>query len=196
MGLGYVRLDSLGKAKYYFLRAQQFDATQARAQKGLAYVEDQFSHQSAVLSKLPWQQAIYWMTVHIGAALLLGIGLILFNIGLFGYIIPWYFRRSGAVSASIAATIATIGVLIILLSFYVNYRANRYHTAVMVARKAPVTKKPATDAAMVNKAYEGYLFTVVQRKSSDHAGWSYIRMSNGQYGWIPSKEIKVINYNF
>jgi tetratricopeptide (TPR) repeat protein len=192
MGLSYVRLDSMGKAKYYFLKAQQFDATQARAQKGLDYVENQFSHQSAVLPELPWQQAIHWISVHIGAALLLGIGLILFNIGLFGYIIPWYFRHSSAVLSSITATIATIGVLVILLSFYINYRGNRYHKAVMVARKAPVTKKPAADAAMVNKAYEGYLFTVDQRKSNHHTGWSYIRMSNGQYGWIASKEIKIL----
>lgn len=58
MGISYVQIDSLGKAKFYFLKASGFEETESQAYKALEYVESRFSRQSAVLPKLPWERAV------------------------------------------------------------------------------------------------------------------------------------------
>jgi len=192
MGLTYLRVDSMGQAKYYFMKAEKFKETRSRAQKGLQYVENKFSHQSAVLPKLPWQQALNWLAGHLGVTILLGIGLLIFNFGIFLYIIPWLSGRSHKLLPPTALTMMVIGVLVVALSFYINYREHRYHKAVMITQQAKVREKPGTSADLVSNAYDGYVFTVDRNKSKKHAGWSYVRMSNGEYGWIQSKEIKIL----
>lgn len=192
MGLSYVRIDSMGKAKYYFLKARQFEETKSQAGQALEYVESRFSRQSAVLPTLPWQQAINWIHDHIGATLLLACGILLLNFGVFLYIIPWFVNRPFSYASKIAISLAVIGGLVIALSFYIDYRSQRYQKAVMVTDEASVTEQPEPSATIVNEAFEGYMFTVDRSKSREHRGWSYIRMSNGQYGWIPTKEIMIL----
>lgn len=192
MGLSYIRMDSMGKAKYYFMKARQFEETRERAQNGLEYVGRRFSRQSAVLPTLPWQRASNWLSDRIGAMVLLGIGLILLNAGIVLYIIPWFSRFSYRFISTAGAATAAIGLLVVLLSFYIDYREQRYHQAVMVQREAAVREQPRPEATVVNQAFEGYTFTVDRQTSRKHEGWSYIRMSNGQYGWIPTREIMIL----
>ena len=192
MGISYVRLDSLGKAKYYFLKASRFDETEERAAEGLNYVEERFSRQSAVLPKLPWEKAIDWLKNNVGSSVLLGLGIILFNLGIIGIITGWFnssWQRHLKISG---ITLSAIGLSIVLLSFYTQYLANRYQSAVMVHQQANVMEKPTDESAMVSQAYEGYTFTVDTHQSRDHTGWKYVRMSNGLYGWIPSDKIMIL----
>lgn len=192
MGLSYIRVDSMGKAKYYFLKAGQFKETKQQADQALEYVESRFSRQSAVLPTLPWQQAINWLNDNIGATILLACGILLLNVSVFLFIAPWFVSRTFSYASKIALTLAITGGMIIALSFYIDYRSHRYHKAVMVTEEASVTEQPEPSATIVNEAFEGYTFTVDQTKSRKQQGWSYIRMSNGQYGWIPTKEIMIL----
>lgn len=192
MGISYVQLDSLGKAKYYFLKSSRFEETEEKAQQGLEYVEQRFSRQSAVLPKLPWDKAVDWLKLNVGASTLLAIGIILLNIGVLAYVSTWFgvpfkqpVQQSGLFSAA-------FGLLILLLSFYVQYVDNRYGDAVMIHRQANVVEQPKDDAAIVSQAYEGYTFTVDRYQSEQHQGWSYVRMSNGLYGWISEEEIMIL----
>lgn len=192
MGLSYTQLDSMGKAKYYFLKARRFDETRDRAGAGLEYVESRFSHQSAVLPELPWQTALNWLSNEFGSAFLLAIGLILFNLGILLFISTWFTRYSSRWWTRSAIATAGVGTVIILLSFFTNYRQQRYSKAVMITREASVREQPGPDAALVNEAFEGYTFIVDKKKSDGQRNWSYIRMSNGLYGWIPTKEIMIL----
>ena len=192
MGISYVQMDSLGKAKYYFIKASRYKETEEQATRGLEFVEQRFSRQSAVLPKLPWDKAVDWLKLNVGASTLLGIGIILLNVGIIAYVSTWFWvpyekitRRSG-LGASAA------GLLIVFLSFYVQYVGERYSEAVMVHRQANVVEQPQEDAAVVSQAYEGYTFTVDEFRSEEQEGWSYVRMSNGLYGWIPNNEILVL----
>lgn len=192
MGISYVEIDSLGKAKYYFLKASRFEETEQQANQGLEYVEQRFSRQSAILPKLPWDKAVDWLKLNVGAVTLLGIAIILINIGVITFVITWFwpfYQKNMQVSGLSAAG---IGILILLLSFYVQYVDNRYSEAVMVNRQASVVEKPDIEAAVVSQAYEGYSFTVDTFQSRDHPGWSYVRMSNGLYGWIPDNQIMTL----
>jgi len=192
MGISYVQIDSLGKAKYYFLKASRFEGTEQQAKQGLEYVEQRFSRQSAVLPKLPWDKAVDWLKLNVGAVTLLGIAIILINLGVITFVTTWFWPFYQKPMQISGLSAAGIGILMLLLSFYVQYVDNRYSEAVMVNRQANVVEKPNIEAAVVSQAYEGYSFTVDTFQSRDHAGWSYVRMSNGLYGWIPDNQIMTL----
>ncbi len=192
MALSYVQADSLGKAKYYFIKASRFDETEEQAQSGLEYVEEQFSRQSAILPKLPWEQAVDWLRINVGASVLLAIAIILLNTGVMLFAGHWFLAEREKVLRLSGLSCSALALLLLLGSFYVQYVDSRYSEAVMVHRQANVLERPSSDAAVVSQAYEGYTFTVDQYESREHPLWSYVRMSNGLYGWIPDDEIMIL----
>lgn len=192
MGISYQRVDSLGRAKYYLMKASEFEETNEEAQKALEFVESQFSRQSAVLPKLPWDVATEWLQHNIGAENLLLAGIILLNAGVFIFVGHWflswyprYLRLSGLI-------VIGLSVVVLVSSFYTHYVSERYSRAVMVTQKVPVLEKPQEQASLVSQAFEGYTFTVDHYRSSAEPGWTYVRMSNGLYGWIPNSEILIL----
>lgn len=192
MGISYVQLDSLGKAKYYFLKASRFEETEEKAGQGLEYVEQRFSRQSAVLPKLPWDKAVDWLKRNVGASTLLGAAIILINIGIIAFVGTWFWIPFKKPVQWTALSVAGTGMVILLLSFYVQYVSNRYSEAVMVHRQTNVVEQPSNESSVISQAYEGYTFTVDEYRSDEHPGWSYIRMSNGLFGWIPNNDIMVL----
>lgn len=192
LGISYQRMDSLGKAKYYFLKSAQFDDTQHRANEALEYVNSQFSRQSAVLPKLPWNVATEWLQRNIGAGNIMVIGIILLNIGVIGFVSHWFLSRNSNFLRIGGLTIIGLSLIIVAASFYASYVQERYSTAVMVTQKIPVVEQPQEQASLVSQAYEGYTFTVDHYRSDSQPGWSYVRMSNGLYGWIPNSEILIL----
>ncbi|MFH5832527.1 tetratricopeptide repeat protein [Halalkalibaculum sp. DA384] len=192
MGISYVQLDSLGMAKYYFLKAWSFEETHNRAEEGLQYVSSRFSRQSAVLPKLPWERFFDWLGSVTGPASLLGIGILLLNAGVCAFIAGWFFPSASRPLQGGGIGTAILSVLVILSSFYLQHVQNRYSPAVMVHQQADVLEQPAPDATLISQAYEGYTFTVDHSRSRQQPGWSYVRMSNGLYGWIPNSEIMIL----
>ncbi|MEL7833434.1 hypothetical protein [Fodinibius sp. Rm-B-1B1-1] len=192
MGITYQRIDSLGKAKFYFLKATEFEETEQRAQQALEFVNSQFSRQSAVLPKLPWDVATTWLQKNIGAKLLLFIGILLFNLGIFTFITHWFGQFYPKILRISSYSIVGFAILIITASFYTQYINERYSTAVMITDQISVVENPTEQAPVVSRAYEGYTFTVDHYQSQDQPKWSYIRMSNGLYGWIPNSEILIL----
>jgi hypothetical protein len=193
MGISYVHIDSLGKAKYYFMKASRFDQTAKEAVRGLEYVESRFSRQSVVLPQLPWDRVVDWLRINLGASALLGIGLLLLNLGVAAFVLTWFYSpKFKSIIQKSSLILASVGTLFLLVSFYVQYVDQRYSEAVMIHSQGNVLEQPSPDAAIVNQAYEGYTFTVDHRRSEEHPGWSYIRMSNGLYGWIDTDDILIL----
>jgi len=192
MGVSYQRLDSLGKAKYYFMKASRFEETASDANQALESVNQQFSRQSAVLPKLPWDIATEWMQQHVGAKNLLLVAIILLNLGVLIFVAHWFFDFYPQYLRIGGMALCGVALLIMAAGFYTRYVSNRYHTAVMVTDKASVLEHPRQDASLVSQAFEGYTFTVDSHESDSKQGWSYVRMSNGLYGWIPSSDILIL----
>lgn len=192
MGYANLQLGQLGEAKYYYLKAKLFDETGKQAESGLAYVNSKLSHKSVVLPPLPWDRALNWLHLVLGTTLLLGLGLVFINIGVLILAYKWLLRNYSSLLPKITAALVAFGVIIIAISFFIDYRQQRYSKAVMVTVQTNVMQQPSTTAALVNKAYEGYSFTVDTKKSDGHEQWVYIRMSNGSWGWIQSKEIMIL----
>lgn len=193
MGITYARFDSLGKAKYYLLKASRFDETEEQAVRNLDFIEDQFSRTPATLPQLPWEKAVDWLRINIGALNLLLWGILFINGGAFLIVSSWFiltrFNRWINISGR---SLAAAGFLVVLLSFYVDYVDDRYSEAVMINNQTSVMEQASSDASVVSQAYEGYSFVVDHHKSDGRPGWSYVRMGNGQYGWIPNKDILIL----
>ena len=189
MGVAYTRLDSLGKAKYYFLRAEKYSETEERAESALQYVNNRFPRQSAVLPSLPWIRFIYFLSERIGLKTIVFSGLFFLYLGIALKIGSWFrFDLNKMLSYSGYTAIACSAVLF-LFSIIVHYQENRYSTGVMIDQEGEVYQRPEENSAIVSTAYEGYTMQVDEKESENQSGWKYVRLENGMYGWIQTDHI-------
>ncbi|MCG8373625.1 MAG: SH3 domain-containing protein [Balneolales bacterium] len=184
MGINAVQLDSLGLAKYYFLKSNDFASTRYSSEIALEYVNSQFSRQSAMLPKLPWDKAVDSIKDGTGAMGVFVLGFISILISLFLVLSRWFnlwvFKKQPALILSFGA----LSLLLVALAFYVDYVDQRYSEAVIVTAEIQVKQQPDTNADLVSLAYEGYEITIDNLRSENEPNWLYIRLGNGQYGWI------------
>lgn len=192
MGIAAVQLDSLGLAKFYFLNAQKFDGTTESASQALEFVNSQFSRQSAKLPKLPWDKAVDSLKINPGTFGLFLIGYVLLCITLLLIITLWFNLISIPKAKNVIATCITVSVIIIALAYYVDYVDQRYDEALLIKAESTVSTAPGEDKELVSMAYEGYDIIIDWKKSADQENWYYIRLGNGQYGWIKAEGIKIL----
>lgn len=192
MGITATEMDSLGLAKAYLLRAAEYAETEEQALKALDYVNSQFSRQSAILRKLPWDLAVQWMIKVPGPGGVFTAGILIVLIGLSILFGRWFGKLHSDTFKSAAIYIAGTGIVIVLLSFYADYVDARYDEAVLITEESRVTREPAEGAELINVAYEGYDLVIDRKKSLNADGWLYIRLGNGQYGWIRNYGVKTI----
>lgn len=192
MGITAIEIDSLGLAKFYFLKARNFSATKSTADEAIEYVSSQFSRQSAMLPKLPWDRAVNNLKVGIGASGIFILGFIMISISVIVIIFNWFKPIPIPKKPTIITTAALLSVLTVVLAFYVDYVDQRYKDGVIIVKEIPVTTQPADNADLVSIAYEGYSITVDTFTSENADGWYYIRLGNGQFGWIKISGSKIL----
>lgn len=192
MGYAYSRIDSLGMAKYYLMKAERYPETKPLAAEALEVVNNRFSRRSAVLPPLPWDSFFLALSDRPGLRGLVFIAFIFLYTGAAFVIASWFrydlrkfFRHGGYAFLGIAA-------VFFLFSVVVNYQDNRFGTAVMVHRQGQVFQYPRSESAVITTAYEGYTMRVDFRQSSDHPEWKYVRLENGMYGWIPEEPLRIL----
>ncbi|MTI86855.1 MAG: SH3 domain-containing protein [Balneolaceae bacterium] len=190
MGIAAVQTDSMGLAKYYFLKALAFEQTQPKAAEALEYVESQFSRQSATLPKLPWDRAVEWLNKEAGSSGTFLVGIIFVIGAVVMLCLQWFnILRIPVISWYRNGLLAT-GLAVLLTAFYADYVDYRYNEAILIQEQSQVMQKPANESNLVSLAYEGYKLTIDEWKSSHEDHWYYIRLGNGQYGWVKSEGIK------
>ena len=192
MGITAMQLDSFGLSKFYYLKAEQFPSTQSQASEALNYVDSQFSRQSAILPKLPWDRAIDWVNQKLTAFGLFLIGFFFTLAGLTLLYLGWLNKLSLSKTFSTQLTLIILGSSLALLAFYADYVNQRYHEAVLIYSSQRVLELPNDESPLVSIAYEGYDLTVDQWESKEKDGWIYVRLGNGQYGWTKPEGIKVL----
>ena len=192
MGIAAMEIDSLGLAKYYFLKAQGFSATKIQATEALEFVSSQFSRQSAMLPKLPWDRAVDTLKSGIGATSIFVIGFLMILVSIIVIILDWFKFIQIPRKFIIIATATSLSILTIILAFYIDYVDQRYKEGLIIAKEVPVTTQPIENADLVSIAYEGYSITVDIFNSENTKGWYYIRLGNGQYGWIRIPGSKIL----
>lgn len=192
MGITAVQLDSLGLAKYYFLKAADFKTTSDRAQTALDYVNSQFSRQSAMLPKLPWDRAVQWINDVLTASGLFLIGFLITTVGLVLLYLSWFNKLRLQKISSYTIALVITGSTLAGLAFYADYVNQRYDAAVLITNSQRVVQSPSPDATLESIAYEGYDLTIDHWKSGEQPDWLYVRLGNGQYGWIQNKGVKIL----
>ena len=184
MGIAYAHLDSLGKAKYYLMRSQQFKETEDLAKESIEAINNRFSRRSAVLPVLPWEQFLRWAESFFGVSGLMITGLLLLNVGA-GFILACWFRPGLKTLFKYLSTVAgALAAVFILLAVYLDYEQSRYATGVTIERQAAVHLRPDQQFAEEAVAYEGYTMRVDLHESESTGNWYYVRLESGRYGWI------------
>lgn len=192
LGITAMQLDSMGLAKYYFLKAERFEDTNEEAGVALEYVNRQFSRKSAMLPKLPWDRAVEWMINGPGVMMIFVVGFCITMVGLMLLYLKWFGTFHHSKSSTVITTLLIAGTVVALSAFYADYVDRRYDEAIYINAQSKVYESPNEQATLVSMAYEGYRLTVDHYKSEEKDGWYYIRLGNGQYGWIASKGVKVL----
>lgn len=189
LGVAYTRLDSLGKAKYYFLKAERFSETNQQAESALEYVNNQFPRQSAVLPALPWIRFTNFLADNIGLRVIALTAMFLLYAGIVFKIGAWF--RVDLKKTFNYISYGSIGLSAILFacSIIIHYQQSRYSTGVMVDREAPVYQQPEENSSVISTAYEGYTMQVNEVESEEQPSWKYVRLENGMYGWIQDGHI-------
>ncbi len=192
MGIAATQIDSMGLAKYYFLKASTFTSTESSAQNALQYIESQFSRQSAMLPKLPWDRAVDWLKEGPTAQGVFLIGFFLLLIALVLILLRWFKVMELSKHRNTLLSISLPGFLIVLLAFYVDYIDYRYSQAVIIESELQVRQNPDDSSDLVSLAYEGYEITVDATTSANNQDWIYIRLGNGQFGWVEKHGVKIL----
>ncbi len=192
MGIASTQIDSMGLAKYYFLKASAFPSTESSAQEALQYIESQFSRQSAMLPKLPWDRAVDWLKAGPTAKGVFLIGFILLFVAIVIVLLRWFNILELSRHRAILLSFMVPGFLIILLAFYVDYVDYRYSQAVIIKSEIQVRQEPEESSDLISLAYEGYEITVDKSISTGNEDWLYIRLGNGQFGWINKNGVKIL----
>lgn len=192
MGIASTQLDSMGLAKFYFLKSAQFSSTNVAAIEALEYVESQFSRQSATLPKLPWDNAVDWLKTVPGIYGVFYLGFVFLLITMILIILKWFKIVTYKKIGSLIAYLAVTGILIVILAFYVDYVDQRYTEGVIVMNEVQVRTKPDDASEFVSIGYEGYSITIDNKLSIQESGWLYVRLGNGQFGWIKKNGVKTL----
>lgn len=189
LGVAYTRLDSLGKAKYYFLKAKKFSETEDRAENALEFINNQFPRESAVLPALPWIRFINFFSENVGLWVITFLALFFLYVGIATKIGSWFRLDFKKALNYVSYGSFTLAVFLFICSIVIQYQSSRYLTGVMVDREAPVYQRPEENSTIVSTAYEGYTMQVDKTESGDMQNWNYVRLENGMYGWIENEHI-------
>ena len=192
MGIASTQLDSLGLAKYYFLRASKFESTHDSAMEALEYVESQFSRQSATLPKLPWDKAVDWLKDKPSSSGVFFAGFVCILIAIAFVLMHWFNIVSLKKPSTVISSFTITSILIVALAFYVDYVDQRYSEAVIITNEIQVKQKADENADLVSLGYEGYSITIDHIVSKEVPDWLYIRLGNGQFGWTRKSGVKIL----
>ena len=194
MGISAAQIDSLGLAKYYFLKTIKYFSgdTEAveEAERALVFVNSQFSRQSATLPKLPWDKALDWLKEVPTAYGVFWLGYLMGIIACLLLVGKWFGFITFKKQNQLTVIIAIFAFLIVSTAYYVSYIDMRYNDAVIVNQETKVLQQPTETGTTESFAFEGYTLTIDYKLSKENPDWYYVRLSNGQLGWIKKSEVK------
>jgi tetratricopeptide (TPR) repeat protein len=192
LGIAYTQLDSLGLAKYYFLKSSGYPETKMDAQSAVEYVNERFNRRSATLPPLPWERFSNYLNNQVGISSLYIMALLFLYLGIAGILIFWFYNKYRTYSYYSGMSALVLSLLLFITAFYIQYFDNRYGTGVVTDRQSVVYQSPDTASGEISTAYEGYTVRVDYQESEKHQNWIYIRLENGMKGWIENQAVKTL----
>lgn len=192
IGLGYIKKDSLGLAKSYFIQATEFSQSRQRASELLSAIDRNLQSRTGTLPVLTIYAMEQQLRFDWGARYFFLWGIFLLNLGTaFGI---WYFLRKKHIRPLFWTSlgIVVIGFIATILAWYLHITENHHSQAVVIAREITLFEEYDTTSLPVGLAYEGFTITLDHRKQAAYPGWVYVRMSNGLTGWVQMRHIRTL----
>ncbi|HAC15091.1 MAG TPA: hypothetical protein DCE78_03990, partial [Bacteroidetes bacterium] len=192
MGIAATRMDSLGLAKYYYLKARNFDEVRLAANDALDFVNYELGRRGARLPELAWTRITHFLFFemnHIGYVVL---GLILINLGVIFYVIHWLRDYLKQINRYIGIALFVTGFIVMSGAIVIYSYSSSYSEGVQIQREVQVRNQPTMDAEIIQTGYEGFRYIIDMKSSGDSEGWYYVRMSNGSRGWIETNHLKIL----
>ena len=196
IGLCHIALNSLGKAKFFFLKSLALDPDFSNSSVQLILLENQFSHSSLFIPQLPWDTLVAFFHYYIG-----GWGLtiwsLLFLVCAVCFIISsWYLQRFHYLLKFGQWICLFLGFFLLAFMVYHNYILTNYTTGVIIIEEANLYLEPNTESEEISNIYEGYTLTISRPESQKQTEWSYLRLSNGIKGWAKTEIMFTMDYFF
>ncbi len=201
MAITAIELDSLGLAKFYLQKAVEEPNTEAAAVEALVYLKSQFSRQAATLPPLPWDTALDYIEHNWGSLWLFWVAFFFLSLSVILQLFHWFGNasiRSKKSSAKQHIPTITKGswtslfvfVTSLSLAIGIDYRSEKYTQAVIIAQEVEVRNSPSTSSELLVMGYEGYDCRIDFSVDSIQ-GWRFIRLSNGQTGWVLDETLRI-----
>lgn len=191
LGIAALYRDSLGLAKYYFMRSAGYPDTRTEADLALNSLESRFDRRSAVLPELPWERLFSRLEDSAGASGMIIFAILFFNLAAALLIGSWFFTNRAVLFRRFAWLAALSALLSMLASIHLQRSADRYATGVMIESRTPLLDRADRGSTDVSNVFEGYTMRVDLVRSRPDEGWYYVRLENGMYGWIDKEMIRI-----
>jgi len=201
MAIAAVELDSLGLAKFYLQKAAKEPTTETAATEALAYVESQFSRQAATLPPLPWETALDYIEHNWGSLWLFWSAFAFLSLSVVLLLLHWFGNAPNSSKESTAKrhtrtiikgswTSLFFFITSLGLAIGTDYRSAKYSEAVIIAEEVEVRDSPSASGELLVMGYEGYNCRVDFSVDAIQ-GWRFIRLSNGQTGWVLDQTLRI-----
>ncbi|TVQ12667.1 MAG: hypothetical protein EA364_08245 [Balneolaceae bacterium] len=190
LGISYTHLDSLGLAKYYYLKALGYRQSRNAAESGLRHVDMLLSQARPNLPVLPVAEFYDRLYFEIGSKPFFLISILLINLAAAAFIVTLFISRFSGWLRTISILLLLMSLTTLATGLFVDSQASRYSRAILIYNDSVVREQPYIDAPVVASAHIGYTFTVDTRTSHNGDDWLYVRLSNGLEGWVPGKGVR------
>lgn len=186
MAISATWMDSLGVAKYYFLKARKFAEVRVAAEEGLRFAEDNLARRGARLPELAWTRLSTVLLFEMNYYFYAILGVILFNLGGLLFAVHWL-RTGNQIVVKITSIVLLISSFILVIgAISMDNRSARYNLGIQIDRELQVHEQPDSTSEIVQTGFEGYQYIIDKKTRVESPGWSYVRMTNGTSGWVQS----------
>lgn len=192
MGIAATRMDSLGLAKYYYLKAQNFEEVRLAANDALDFVDYELGRRGARLPELAWTRFTQYLFFEMNHFRYVMLGLILINLGVIFFVIHWLRTYLKQLNRYIGIALFVTGFVVMSAGILIYSYSSGYSEGVQIGREIQVRNVPSIDAEIIQTGYEGFRYIIDRKTSENSDGWVFVRMSNGSRGWVETTNLKLL----
>ena len=192
MGIAATRMDSLGLAKFYYLKAQDFEDVRLAANDALEFVDYDLGRRGARLRELAWTRITQYLFFEMNHFRYVVLGLIFINLGVIFFVIHWLRNYLKKLNRYIGIGLFVAGFVVMSAGILIYSYSSGYSEGVQIGREVQVRNMPSNDAEIIQTGYEGFRYIIDMKTSGNSDGWYYVRMSNGSRGWVETNNLKLL----
>lgn len=186
LGIAYTQMDSLGLAKYYFMKASRYADVADQSKTGMGYVNGQLSRRASGLPVLSLNRMLNKILWAYPARTVLLVPLLLLNLGVGLLIWHWFVPAEWKAALSWASLVVAVVAFLVVMAA-TSYR-DAYGLGVVTQRETSLRTEPDAASEAVLPVYEGYDVRIHRSERVD--GWTKVTLINGSTGWLPSRGVR------